>query len=74
MGNRIEEGVCLMCGGPLIEINDYHTCYNCTRKIQWGLYEVRKKAQKGHNFKKTGTVIQKGQIGRQTVPIGKQVD
>ena len=34
MGNRLAEGVCVMCGGPLIVINDWHTCSGCTEDLK----------------------------------------
>jgi len=34
MGNRLEEGVCLSCGGILIEENTWHCCSICTKKLE----------------------------------------
>ena len=34
MGNRLEEGVCLSCGGVLFDINELHCCSVCTKKLR----------------------------------------
>jgi len=34
MGNRLEEGVCLSCGGILIEENAWKCCTVCTQSLQ----------------------------------------
>lgn len=40
MGNRLEEGVCLGCGGILIAVNEYHCCSACTEKVKKKLYQL----------------------------------
>ena len=34
MGNRLLEGVCVCCGGPVIETNDWHCCSQCVKVIR----------------------------------------
>ena len=36
MGNRIEEGLCIKCGTPLIELtpNAWHMCTTCTERTK----------------------------------------
>ena len=34
MGNRLHEGVCVNCGGPVIEANDWHCCSQCVKIIR----------------------------------------
>lgn len=72
---RMEDGLCLKCGDPLImPPNDYRMCAPCTLIIEKARYAVKKKADRKHKFKKTGTIILRGQIARQTTPIGRPVD
>jgi len=72
---RLDKGLCLMCGDPLIApVNDYRCCTKCTFKIQKAKYEVEMKRARGHNFKKTGVMIHRGAIAMQTAPLGRPVD
>jgi len=41
MGNRLEEGVCIGCGAPLIIFNEYNCCSVCTEKVKKRLYQLR---------------------------------
>jgi len=34
MGNRLEEGVCLACGGPIIIPSEFYCCSVCTEKLR----------------------------------------
>ena len=34
MGDRLRDGVCINCGGPVIEPNDWHTCSQCVAEIK----------------------------------------
>jgi len=34
MGDRLKEGVCINCGGPVIEANDWHCCSQCVEEIK----------------------------------------
>jgi len=46
MGNRLLEGVCVCCGGPVIETNDWHCCSQCVRVIrEKALKAVKNKGQ-----------------------------
>lgn len=72
---RMEDGLCLRCGDTLIvPFNDYRCCTGCTFLIEKARYDVQKKAERKHKFKKTGIIIRRGQIARQTTPIGRTID
>jgi predicted nucleic acid-binding Zn ribbon protein len=34
MGDRLKEGTCINCGGPVIEANDWHCCSQCVEEIK----------------------------------------
>jgi hypothetical protein len=34
MGNRLQDGLCVNCGGPVIEPNDWHCCSQCVEEIK----------------------------------------
>jgi predicted amidophosphoribosyltransferase len=34
MGNRINQGLCINCGGPVIQPNDWHCCSQCIEEIK----------------------------------------
>lgn len=71
----MEDGLCLKCGAVLImPPNDFRMCSKCTLIIMKAKYAVGMKAQNKHKFKKTGVIIRKGQIARQTTSIGRPVD
>lgn len=72
---RLDKGLCLKCGDPLIApYNDYRMCTKCTFIIQKAKYEVNMKRTQGHKFKKTGVMIHRGAIAIQTAPLGRPVD
>ena len=73
LGDRRNSGFCLKCGTTLIVVNDYQCCSECTEFIEHCLkkLEHKNKVKKG----KVGGmgVIDKRQVLRQAVPIGKPV-
>jgi hypothetical protein len=34
MGNRLDEGSCVICGGIVIEPNSWHTCSQCVKVLK----------------------------------------
>jgi len=55
MGNRISEGVCVFCEGPIIEPNEWYCCSQCVPKIRAQILQrIRNPGQR-----KKGTLIPK---------------
>lgn len=44
MNNPVEDNVCVLCGTPLIEPNDWYTCSQCTEKLKEKVLKARKNA------------------------------
>ena len=43
MGNRLAEGVCLACGGPVIVPSEFYCCSGCTEKLRKQREEIMKR-------------------------------
>lgn len=44
--DRMNSGSCVSCGNPLIEINEWQLCSDCTNMVERNLYEGAKLKRK----------------------------
>jgi hypothetical protein len=51
MGNRLHEGRCIMCGGPLIQPNDWHCCSQCIPRMKAIVLDMKKNPGKRKTIK-----------------------
>jgi predicted amidophosphoribosyltransferase len=51
MGNRLLEGVCILCGGPIIQPNSWGCCSACVPKIKAMVLDAKKNPGKRKKIK-----------------------
>jgi len=56
MGNRIDEGLCVICGAPLVEGSDYW-CQACEGKLKNKVGKIVANKHNDKGFKKRFSVV-----------------